>query len=149
MMRTFKTVLTQERTDKNPAERSRLHFLLSWFHAVLGERLRYTPIGWTKIYEFGEADQRCTLDAIDQWIDNISQGRSNIPPEKIPWDAIRATISKSLYGGRVDNEFDDKILSSFVDELFREESFSSNFELFRGTNPLHIPEARNYNQFLE
>lgn len=149
MIRTFKTVLSQDRTDKAPAERSRLHFLLSWFHAVLGERLRYTPIGWTKVYEFGEADQRCTLDAIDQWIDNISQNRANIPPEKIPWDAIRATISKSLYGGRVDNEFDDKILSSFVNELFREESFGSDFKLFRGNNPLVIPEARNYSGFLE
>ena len=148
MIRSFKTVLSQEKTDKNPVERSRLHFLLSWFHAVLGERLRYTPIGWTKIYEFGEADQRCTLDSIDQWIDSISQNRANLPPEKIPWDAIRATISNSLYGGRVDNEYDDKILSSFVDDLFREESFSSSFKLVAGKSSLSIPDARNYEGFL-
>jgi dynein heavy chain 1, cytosolic len=148
LIRSFKTVLSQEKTDRSPAERSRLHFLLSWFHAVLGERLRYTPIGWTKVYEFGEADQRCTLDSIDQWIDSISQNRSNLPPEKIPWDAIRATISNSLYGGRVDNEYDDKILSSFVNELFREESFSSDFKLVDGKNSLVIPDARNYEQFL-
>jgi dynein heavy chain 1 len=148
MIRSFKTVLSQERTDKAPAERARLHFMLSWFHAVLGERLRYTPIGWTKIYEFGEADQRCTLDSIDQWIDSVNQGRTNLPPEKIPWDAIRATISNSLYGGRVDNEYDDKILSSFVNELFKEEIFSSTFKLVDGKNCLDMPEARTYEGFL-
>ena len=148
MIRSFKTVLSQERTDRAPTERARLHFILSWFHAVLGERLRYTPIGWTKIYEFGEADQRCTLDSIDQWIDSVSKGMTNLPPEKIPWDAIRATISNSLYGGRVDNEYDDKILSSFVNDLFREEVFSSSFKLVGGKSNMMMPDARNYEQFL-
>jgi dynein heavy chain 1 len=147
LKRSFRTLLSPERTDRAPVERSRLHFLLCWLHAVVQERLRYTPIGWTKVYEFNEADQRCTLDSIDQWIDSVSQGRTNVPPEQIPWDALQATISKSLYGGKVDNEFDDKILSSFVSELFREQSFDPNFALFNGANPLLLPEARSMAQY--
>lgn len=147
LQRSFKTLLNPERTDRVPVERSRLHFLLCWLHAVVQERLRYTPIGWTKVYEFNEADQRCTLDSIDQWIDSVSQGRSNVPPEQIPWDALQATVAKSLYGGKVDNEFDDKILISFVAELFREQSFDPNFALFQGANPLILPEARNLAQY--
>lgn len=46
-----------------------MHFLLAWLHAVLLERMRYTPIGYTKVYEFNEADQRCALDLIDEFID--------------------------------------------------------------------------------
>lgn len=56
MLRSFRTVLSSEKTDRAPAERARLHFLLSWFHAVVLERLRYLPIGWTKGYEFSETD---------------------------------------------------------------------------------------------
>lgn len=41
--------------DKHPVERSRLYFLLAWFHAVIQERLRYIPVGWTKIFEFNDA----------------------------------------------------------------------------------------------
>lgn len=147
LQRSFKTVLNHDRTDKAPVERSRLHFLLCWFHAVMQERLRFTPIGWTKAYEFSEADQRCTLDAIDEWMDNLAQGRSNIPPEKIPWDALRALIAKSLYGGRVDNEFDDKILESFVDQLFCEKTFDPRYSLFSGEGALTVPDCRTMSQF--
>ena len=59
----------------------------------IAERLRYTPIGWSKVYEFNESDQRCTLDCIDEWIDSMGKSRSNVDPDKIPWDALRTLIS--------------------------------------------------------
>ena len=54
--RTYNTLYTSSRSDKNPPERCRLHFILAWIHAVVMERLRYTPTGWSKKYEFSEAD---------------------------------------------------------------------------------------------
>ena len=54
--RTYNTVFTPQRSDRFHPERWRLHFLLSWIHAVIMERLRYTPTGWSKKYEFSEAD---------------------------------------------------------------------------------------------
>jgi dynein heavy chain 1 len=92
LTRTYKTVFSQQRCDKAPAERARLHFLLAWLHAVILERLRFTPIGWTKAYEFNEADQRCSLDLIDEYIDAIG-ARNNIDPAKIPWDAFRVILT--------------------------------------------------------
>ena len=70
--RTYRSVVSAQRSDKAPCERARLHFLLGWLHAVIQERLRYTPIGWSKFYEFNEADQRCSLDLIDEYIDSFS-----------------------------------------------------------------------------
>lgn len=67
--RTYNNVYTRERSDKNPPERCRLHFILAWIHAIIMERLRYTPTGWSKKYEFSEADQKCALDIIDEYID--------------------------------------------------------------------------------
>ena len=110
------------------------------------ERLRYTPIGWSKVYEFNESDQRCTLDCIDEWIDSMGTGRSNIDPDKIPWDALRTLISQSVFGGKIDNEFDVKILRSLVDQFFRSEAYNNNFKLFEapvGTDPdavLQVPD---------
>ena len=49
----------------------------------------------------------------------------------------------------MDNEYDDKILSSFVNQLFREESFSPSFKLVDGKNSLVIPDGRNYEQFFQ
>ncbi|KAJ3411544.1 hypothetical protein HDV05_002063 [Chytridiales sp. JEL 0842] len=75
-----------------PVERLRLYFLLAWLHAIIQERLRYAPIGWTKSYEFNDADYVMSLDIIDHWVGIVSQGRSNISPDRIPWEAIRILI---------------------------------------------------------
>jgi len=34
------------------------------------------------------------------------KGRTNLPPEKVPWDAFRTLLSQCIYGGKIDNEFD-------------------------------------------
>jgi dynein heavy chain 1 len=56
-----------------PTERTRLYFLLAWLHAIIQERLRYAPLGWSKHYEFSESDLRVACDTIDTWLDNSSQ----------------------------------------------------------------------------
>jgi len=66
--RSYKQSITKARSDKLPVQRSKMHFIVSWFNAVVQERLRYTPIGWSKVYPFNEADQRCTLDCVDEWL---------------------------------------------------------------------------------
>lgn len=105
LLRTFSQVPSQ-RMSKAPAERARLYFLLAWFHGVVQERLRYSPLGWSKKYEFSEADFRVACDMLDVWLDTTAMGRSNLPPDKIPWEAMCTLIGQSIYGGRIDNDFD-------------------------------------------
>ena len=57
------------------------------------------------------------------------QGRSNLPPEKVPWDALKSLLSMSIYGGRIDNDFDQRLLDSFIDKLFTPATFSSDYVL--------------------
>ena len=38
--------------------------------------------------------------------DSLPQGRTNLPPEKVPWDAIRTLLAQCIYGGKIDNDFD-------------------------------------------
>lgn len=136
---------------KAPTERVRLYFLLAFLHAVVQERLRYVPLGWTKVYEFNDSDQDGGIGTIDKWLDSAAQGRSNISPDKIPWDAIRTLIRQSVYGGRIDNEFDQHLLDSFVDTLFVPGAYDLDFELVdknEDTPALIIPEGTKMEQFL-
>ncbi|XP_054277851.1 dynein heavy chain, cytoplasmic-like isoform X3 [Macrosteles quadrilineatus] len=128
LLRTFSTV-PASRMMKAPNERARLYFLLAWFHAIVQERLRYVPLGWAKYYEFNESDLRVACDTLDTWIDTIAMGRNNLPPAKVPWDALVTLLSQSIYGGKIDNDFDQRLLLSFLSKLFTARSFEADFAL--------------------
>lgn len=34
------------------------------------------------------------------------QGRTNVSPDKLPWNALRTLLSQCIYGGKIDNKFD-------------------------------------------
>ena len=148
LVRTYQGNVNPQRSEKAPKERCKMHFLLSWFHAVIQERLRYTPIGWSKKYEFNETDQRASLDAVDEWITKATPEMSdNLDPKKIPWDAIRVLLGETIYGGKIDNKYNQKILNSLTEQLFTPKGFESSFTLFHVPKsseivPLVAPEGR-------
>jgi len=130
-----------------------MYFLLAWFHAIVQERLRYTPLGWSKKYEFNESDLKCGCDTIDRWIDDTAQGRGNLPPDKIPWDALCTLMSQSIYGGRIDNNFDQLLMNDFVKYIFQPSTFDSNFKLVEKLDgdsgkSLMIPEGMRREEFM-
>lgn len=153
LLRTFATI-SASRMMKPPNERARMYFLLAWFHAIVQERLRYSPLGWAKYYEFTESDLRVACDTLDTWIEATAMGRTNLPPEKVPWKAIRTLLSDCIYGGKIDNEFDQRLLSSFLEKLFVPKSFDGDFNLVSGvcigdteTN-IKMPDGIRRDQFL-
>jgi len=93
------------------------------------------------------------ITSIDEWIDSMGKGREVIDPDKIPWDALRSLISQSIFGGKIDNEFDQKILLSLVNYYFRKETFDLNFPLFESldseTDKLTVPEYKSYADFFQ
>jgi dynein heavy chain 1 len=143
--------ISPARLASGPAEKTRLYFLLAWFHAVVQERLRYVPLGWSKVYEFNDSDQEAALAIIDSWLAGASKGRSNVDPAAIPWDAIRSLLRESVYGGKVDTEFDQNVLDSFVAYLFSPQAYDVDFALVRpsdGDAGLTMPDATRLDQFV-
>ncbi|GAB6020623.1 Dynein heavy chain, cytoplasmic [Chamberlinius hualienensis] len=152
LLRTFNAV-PAARMMRPPNERARLYFLLAWFHAIIQERLRYCPLGWAKHYEFNESDLRSACDTLDTWIDTTAMGRTNLPPEKVPWDAICILLGQCLYGGKIDNDFDQRLLTSFLSQLFIPRSFESDFPLVsfsedQETKSITMPDGIRRDQFI-
>lgn len=121
--------IPSSRLSHGPAEKARLYFLLAWFHAVVQERLRYVPLGWSKTYDFNDSDMASAFTTIDTWLNMAARGKTNVDPAAIPWDALRTLIKQSVYGGRVDSDFDQKILDAFVDGLFTPMAYNVDFDL--------------------
>ncbi|KAA6397427.1 MAG: putative Cytoplasmic dynein 1 heavy chain 1, partial [Streblomastix strix] len=136
-----------------PNERSRLHLLVAWLHAVVCERLRYAPIGWCKKYEFSSGDLIASYDLVDIWLNtgavldsnyftsffNVkiaassskisgqqasqlqldpSKLKQSISPADIPFKAIHAVIGALVYGGKIDNDCDKRILLETIQRIF-------------------------------
>ncbi|TIC37063.1 hypothetical protein E3Q09_01001 [Wallemia mellicola] len=143
--------ISPQSLQNGPVEKMRLYFLLSWFHAVIQERLRFCPLGWSKLYEFNDSDQASALKMIDTWTDRVAKGRSNVDPSTFPWEAIRTLLKESIYGGKVDRDFDQKLLNTFVDKLFTPDAYEINFQLVSEVDDqpgLNIPEGTKLEQFI-
>ena len=93
---------------------------------------------------------------MDTWIDTAACGRTNLPPEKVPWDALSTLLSQCIYGGKIDNEFDQRLLTSFLQKLFTPRSFEADFTLVSTTEVeseelcrIVMPEGIRRDQFLQ
>lgn len=75
--------------------------------------MRYTPLGWANSYEFSDADLRVACDTLDAAVDSVAMGRNNVAPEKLPWHTLQTLFSQCIYGGKIDNRF-DQVLSLFI-----------------------------------
>jgi len=114
---------------QQPVEKARVHFLLSYLHAVVQERLRYAPrLGWKRFWEFNDADYDCSAFVIQWWTDHTARGRSNIAPRSIPWEMLRVLVA-AMYGGKIDDADDMAELRSLVDRALTAEAFEEGFNL--------------------
>nr|VZI42327.1 unnamed protein product [Spirometra erinaceieuropaei] len=92
-----------------------LVFTLAFFHAVVQERRKYGKLGWNIPYDFNESDFRVSLSILATYLDKAcTRGRD----AKVPWGNLRYLIGEVTYGGRVTDEFDRRILTTYMNEYF-------------------------------
>ncbi|OWK62944.1 Cytoplasmic dynein 2 heavy chain 1 [Lonchura striata] len=65
--------------------------------------------GWTKFYEFSLSDLRAGFDIID----GLFEGSKDFQ-----WEFVHGLFENAIYGGRVDNYFDMRVLRSYLEQLF-------------------------------
>ena len=120
---------------------NRLYLVLGWVHAVIQERLRFMPNGWSEQYEFTEADAIHALDVIDSLVDDACGKKQNLDPEKLPWEAIRTTLCNGVFGGKITNDSDQEILDNLVNKTFVPQAFDVDFKLVDVEGAPTLPEG--------
>lgn len=99
--------LEPELASKQPAKCLKMRLVLFLLQAVLQQRRQYIPQGWSKYYEFGEADLKAALGVLG-WLDaQLASGRCD-------WAFLQRLSEALAYGGRMNNERDVEILRSYL-----------------------------------
>lgn len=102
-----------------------LVYILSFFHAVVQERRKYGAffwiyktehfllgkLGWNVPYDFSETDFRISLTLISTYL-----SKSGSDSESVPWSTLKYLIGEAMYGGRVSDSYDRRILRTYLEE---------------------------------
>lgn len=99
--------LEPELASKQPAKCLKMRLVLFLLQAVLQQRRQYIPQGWSKYYEFGEADLKAALGVLG-WLDaQLASGRCD-------WLLLQRLSEALAYGGRMNNARDVEILRTYL-----------------------------------
>ncbi|KAM4743047.1 cytoplasmic dynein 2 heavy chain 1 isoform 3-T4 [Anableps anableps] len=117
LLRTYESWTPEQISKGGNLARAQSLFCLAWFHAVCQERRNYIPQGWTKFYEFSLSDLRAGFEIIDRLFegDKIFQ-----------WEFVHGLLESAIYGGRIDNPSDLRILRSYLEQFFSARLLSSS-----------------------
>jgi len=97
--------------------RGQLLFMLAWLNAVVQERRTFVPQGWTKAYEFSFGDLRAGVNVLD-----VQLARAG--GDRVPWAYLHGLIENTVYGGRVDNPSDLRVLRAYLATVFHPDVLS-------------------------
>ena len=87
-------------------------FVLAFFHAVVQERRKYDKIGWNVSYDFNESDFRVCMQILNTYLTKAVENGDN----KIPWTSLKYLIGEVMYGGRAIDNFDRRVLNTYMNE---------------------------------
>jgi dynein heavy chain len=106
---------------------------------------KYGKIGWNVLYDFNDSDFRISYKLIQLYLNKSIETND----ENLPWETMRYLIGESMYGGRVTNGWDRRILNTYLHEFMGEFIFDQNQKFFfsRVDYDYAIPQAENMEQF--
>ena len=126
----------------NNVIRAQTLFSLAWFHAIVQERRTFIPQGWASNYEFSDGDLRSGLEVIE----NLFETKDS----SIDWNFIHGLFKNAIYGGRVDNVYDLRILDSYLEEIFNNDVIGGTNRNKKDIAPgIEVPRSTSYQDYVE
>ena len=122
MIRSYNSVISSktELAEYNESKKmdiwQKLYLSLSFFHAIVRERRRFGPLGWTARYDFNDSDFRVSMLQLRNMVDSFEKG---------PFKALRYLTGLCNYGGRVTDDRDRRTLATILDDFYNENVIGS------------------------
>ena len=109
----------------------RLTYVLTFIHAVLLDRIKYGKIGWNVKYDFNFSDFKISFELLQLYLNKSLTNNE----DTIPWGSLKYLIGNAMYGGRVTDDYDRRVLLTYLDEYMGDFLFDDNHKfIFAKTN---------------
>ena len=138
--------LSDERLEECSSESFKpLIFVLAFFHAILQDRRKFGKIGWNVKYAFNESDFSISFELLKLYLGKAQENQD----ENLPWNSLRYLIGEAMYGGRVTDDFDRRVLTTYLNEYMGEFLFDTNQPFFfsRAKFDYNVPKVDSYDDF--
>ena len=109
----------------------KLLFALCYFHSILLERKKFLQLGWNINYGFNDSDFEVSENLLAIYLDSYK--------EVTPWEALKYLIADVNYGGHVTDDWDRRLLLTYMKGLFLDEAVTQNFFKLCGRQNYYIP----------
>ncbi|KAL4108550.1 hypothetical protein PRIC1_000265 [Phytophthora ramorum] len=112
-MRSLYSKLDQTMLEECPHAAFRsVVYVLCFLHAVVLERRKYGKIGWNVSYDFNESDFTISRKLLSLYLYKAYEDGD----EQLPWGSLKYLIGDAMYGGRVSDDYDRRILTTYLSE---------------------------------
>jgi len=126
-MRSTYSKLDQTMLDDVPHRSFRpLLFVLAFLHAVVLERRKYGKIGWNVSYDFNESDFTISRKLLALYLTKAFEDQDEV----LPWGSLKYLIGDAMYGGRVSDNMDRRVLVTYLDEYMGDFLFDETQKFF-------------------
>ena len=127
----------------HPAFKS-LVYVVSFFHAIIQDRRKYGKIGWNVTYDFNQSDFTISFRLLNMYLTKSWDNNE----EQIPWSSLKYLIGEAMYGGRVTDGWDRRILMTYLEEYMGDFLFDKNREFFFSKAKYRMPSQMTLEGFL-
>jgi dynein heavy chain len=110
--------LFDEQTFENSskqAEMKSIVFCLSFFHAIMVERIKFGPQGWNRKYPFSQGDLTVCKDVTFNYLEAAGS--------TVPWDDLKYIYGEIMYGGHITDDFDRLLCATYLDVFMKDQLF--------------------------
>ncbi|XP_008181522.3 dynein heavy chain 2, axonemal [Acyrthosiphon pisum] len=137
--------INEEEFSQNQASSKykKILFNLCFFHSILTVRKKFLSLGWNKMYDFSDFDFKVSENILFNYLNEY---------EETPWTALRYLIGNIFYGGNITDIWDKRLLDTYINQFFNDNSITINFYKLSSLINCHVPEngtLQSYKDFIK